>query len=389
MVAEVLRAALCPPPAGLPDHHWKTLNALTACRTAALGGHLYRCADCGAEHFVPHSCRNRHCPACQKAQACQWLKKQEADLLPVPYFHVVFTLPHALNPLIAQNRRALYNLLFSSAGATLLEFGRQRLGAQIGVTAVLHTWSQTLGAHCHLHCIVTGGGLSRDGQSWQCASPGYLFPVRALSVMFRAKFRDGLKKLHANQKLAFHGRLEPLREEPAFRRLLAEALRQKWVVFAKRPFAGPRQVLSYLSRYTHRVAIGSGRILCLEREQGTVTFTYKNYKDPERRKTMTLSLPEFLRRFCLHILPERFVKIRNYGLLGNHCRKQKIEHARRLLASASPARADATADQPEALAAPIPAPVTSPLLLCPQCGSAGMVLIQRHQPLCVVRLDSS
>ena len=280
MVAEVLRAALCPPPAGLPDHHWKTLNALTACRTAALGGHLYSCADCGAEHFVPNSCRNRHCPACQKAQACHWLKKQEADLLPVPYFHVVFTLPHALNPLIAQNRRALYNLLFSSAGATLLEFGRQRLGAQIGVTAVLHTWSQTLGAHCHLHCIVTGGGLSRDGQSWQRASPGYLFPVRALSVMFRAKFRDGLKELHANQKLAFHGRLEPLREEPAFRRLLAEALRQKWVVFAKRPFAGPRQVLSYLSRYTHRVAIGSGRILCLEREQGTVTFTYKDYKDP-------------------------------------------------------------------------------------------------------------
>jgi hypothetical protein len=387
-VAEVLGAALGPPPARLPLHHFKVLNALMACRTPALGGHLYRCEDCGAEHFVPHSCRNRHCPACQGMAARQWLEKQVASLLPVPYFHLVFTLPHALNPLIAQNRRALYNLLFSSASATLLCFGRHRLKAHIGLTAVLHTWSQTLGPHYHLHCIVTGGGLALHGQGWRGVSPHYLFPVRALSVMFRAKFRDGLKELHAAGTLAFHGQLDPLRDEAAFGRLLSEALREKWVVYAKRPFAGPRQVLAYLSRYTHRVAIGNGRLLCLDRDAATVTFTYKDYRERARRKTMTLDLSEFLRRFCLHILPRRFVKIRHCGLLGNQRRKQRIEHARRLLAARAPAPAHNPANQqPEA-----PSPAESfapPPRHCPQCGSVRLVFIRRCLPLCVPRLDSS
>lgn len=377
-VADVLRAAAARAPSGsLPAPHWKTLNALMACRTPALGGHLYRCMDCGQEHFVPHSCRNRHCPSCQRMQAIEWLEKQEADLLPAPYFHVVFTLPHLLNPLIAQNRRALYNLLFSSASATLLKFGRERLKAQIGVTAVLHTWSQTLGGHYHLHCIVTGGGLSLDGLRWQGTSPGYLFPVKALSVMFRAKFRDGLQKLHAEtDKLAFHGQLAPLAGERAFRRLLAGALRDKWVVYAKRPFGGPAQVLSYLSRYTHRVAISNSRILSLDRGRDFVTFAYKDYKDGAQHKTMTLSLREFLRRFCLHILPARFVKIRHYGLLGNHRRKEKIERARQLIAQATPQHEAGTTRTRE------PQPVQStnapPPPLCPRCGSSNLILLGHH-----------
>jgi hypothetical protein len=387
-VADVLRAALAARPGALPHHHWKALNALTACRTPALGGHLYRCEDCRGEHFVPHSCRNRHCPACQKMQAVAWLQKQEADLLAVPYFHLVFTLPHALNALIAQNQRVLYNLLFSSASATLLKFGRERLKAQIGITAVLHTWGQNLGGHYHLHCLVTGGGIAHGQERWQGVSPRYLFPLKALSIIFRAKFRDGLKELHAGKALAFHGQLESLAGGPAFRSLLASALRENWVVYAKRPFAGPRQVLSYLSRYTHRVAIASSRILALDREAGTVSFAWKDYRDNARRKTMTLALPEFLRRFCLHILPARFVKIRNYGLLGNHQRKEKIQRARQLIAKAAPQTganhsSRAQDAEPAATASGTPAPK------CPHCGSDKLVFIERRQAWRPPAIDSS
>lgn len=297
--------------------------------------------------------------------------------MPAPYFHVVFTLPHALNALIAQNRRALYNLLFSSASATLLTFGHQRFGAQIGITAVLHTWSQSLGPHYHLHCIVTGGGLSRDGQSWRRISAGYLFPVTALSLVFRAKFRDGLKKLYNERALSFHGQLAALHDPGEFRRLLATALRQKWVVFTKRPFGGPREVLAYLSRYTHRVAIGNGRLLALDSQQGAVSFSYKDYADHHRRKIMTLSLPEFLRRFTLHILPPRYVKIRHYGLLGNHQRQEKIAKARRLLGVCPPEHNAQAPDTPapEAQAA---APAKPLYPTCPHCGSANLILIERH-----------
>ena len=304
-------------------------------------------------------------------------------MLPVPYFHIVFTLPHRLNALIGQNQRALYNLLFGAASATLLKFGRQRLGAQIGLTAVLHTWSQTLGAHYHLHCIVTGGGVSRDGSQWREAAPGYLFPVKALSVVFRAKFRDGLEKLYADGRLRFHGGLEPLAGEGAFRGLLAAALREKWVVYAKPPFGGPAQVLGYLSRYTHRVAIGNGRILALDTTDDTVTFAYKDYRHHGRGKTMTLACAEFLRRFCLHILPERFVKIRHYGLLGNHQRKHKLEHARELIAKNRPPR-DEPPVSPHASEAQAPA-----LMLCPHCGSTNLVLIERRDPQPIPPLDSS
>src|SRR3989441_2472931 len=215
-LAEVLRLGLAVAPPKLPTHHWKILRALLACRTLALGGHRYDCQQCGQSHFVPHSCRNRHCPLCQGQVAHRWLEQQEQALLPVPYFHLVFTLPHVLNPLIQQNQRALYNLLFAAASQTLLQFGQNRFGVQLGITAVLHTWSQTLLDHYHLHCIVTGGGLSLDDKEWKSTSEHYLFPVRALSKVFMAKFRDGLKKLYHQGKLGFHGALRPLADKAAF-----------------------------------------------------------------------------------------------------------------------------------------------------------------------------
>ena len=385
-LAEVLRAALPSDPAAqaLPAHHWKTLHALLRCHTAELGGHLYRCADCGREHFIAHSCRNRHCPSCQRAGAEDWLARQSESLLPVAYFHLVFTLPHCLNGLIRQNQRQLYKLLFDSASATLLQFGRSRLKAQIGVTAVLHTWSQTLLDHYHLHCIVTGGGLQLNGAGWKSSHQHYLFPVRAISKMFRGKFRDGLSKLQEQSQLSFHGLLAPLREASKFHQLVATACAPPWVVYAKEPLAGPRAVLAYLARYTHRVAIGNGRLVKLDQVAGTMSFHYKDYADGSRRKTMTLRLEEFLRRFCLHILPERFVKIRHYGLLGNRHRQEKIAVARaQLTETAEPGTALLPAAR-ESRAEPAVA-------LCPHCGSAHLLLIARlrRAPAPASRFDSS
>jgi hypothetical protein len=388
-VADVLRVALLSNPRQLPAWQWKTLNALLCCRTERLGGHLYRCEDCGKEHFVPHSCRNRHCPNCQRVGAEQWLERETASLLPVPYFHVVFTLPHLLNPLIAQNQRALYHLLFATASATLMEFGKRRFEAQIGITAVLHTCEaaapgtsggrrmgekrQTLLDHYHLHCVVTGGGLSATG--WKSAGERYLFPVTALSEVFRAKFRDGLKELFARGGLVFHGQIAALSDPERFRHLLLDAQRSPWVVYSKKPFAGPEAVLAYLSRYTHRVAIGNGRIRAFDPKARTVTFSYKDYADHARRKTMTLDLDEFLRRFCLHILPPRFVKIRHYGLLGNHQRAEKIARARALL-GCDPA----VAGPPCSVSKPASIPC-APSPRCPHCGSVRLLLAGIRKPV--------
>lgn len=377
-LAEVLEAALPSYCASyrLPRHHWKILNALLCCRTERLGGHLYRCQDCGKDHFVAHSCRNRHCPRCQRTQADQWLERQTQSLLPVSYYHLVFTLPHLLNPLIAQNQRTLYKLLFDAASATLLEFGRNRFKAQIGLSAVLHTWSQTLSDHYHLHCVVTGGGLRLDGKSWQSASGHYLFSVCALSQVFRAKFRDGLEALYRAGQLAFHGALGALENKEAFAELLAGACSKDWIVYAKKPFAGPQAVLSYLSRYTHRVAIGNSRLLRLDPDAGTITFSYKDYADKSRRKKMTLTGVEFLRRFSLHLLPERFVKIRHYGLLANRNRAQKIAAARAQLGAAelSSCPGSGRNETLPMLAAPPPSPRT-----CPHCGSQKLIFLQRRQ----------
>jgi hypothetical protein len=367
-LAEVLRAGM-PQHAQthrLPLHHWKVLRALVACRTSALGGHHYRCQHCGKEHFVPHSCRNRHCPACQGANGFDWLDKQAEVLLPIPYFHLVFTLPHELNPLIQQNQVRFYALLFETVSATLLEFGRNRLHAQIGVTAVLHTWSQTLSDHYHLHCIVTGGGLRLNGTGWQGTSPHWLFPVKALSKVFRGKFRDGLHQLYTDGKLEFHGQLQTLAQPQPFRQLAQQACGKNWVVYAKRPFAGPEAVLAYLSRYTHRVGISNRRLLALDAAAKTVTFAYKDYADESRKKEMTLALLEFIRRFRLHILPERFVKIRHYGLLANRNRHARIAQAR----AALPSPADKTKVVPK------PSPTATALPVCPHCRQPGLILLR-------------
>ncbi len=372
-LAEVLRLGLKAAPCKLPTHHWKILRALLACRTLALGGHRYGCQQCGQSHFVPHSCRNRHCPLCQGQAAHRWLEQQERALLPVPYFHLVFTLPHLLNPLLQQNQRALYALLFAAASQTLLEFGQNRFGVQLGLTAVLHTWSQTLLDHYHLHCIVTGGGLTRDGSRWVSSSGQYLFAVRALSAVFRGKFCAGLQQLQTGQQLQFHGQLSSLAQPKAFAKLLRQATRQKWVVFAKRPFAGPKQVLAYLSRYTHRVAISSRRLLALDEQNQTVTFVWQDYADEAKGKTMTLEVKEFVRRFCLHLLPKGFVKIRHFGFLSNRQRQTKVAQARALLQPQAPTTSAPTDLQPTAAAAP---PATPPRRVCPYCGSDRLWLME-------------
>ncbi len=372
-LAEVLRLGLVAASPKLPTHHWKILRALLACRTPALGGHRYFCQQCGQSHFVPHSCRNRHCPLCQGQAAHQWLERQQSVLLPVPYFHLVFTLPHVLNPLIQQNQRALYNLLFAAASQTLLQFGQNRFAAQLGLTAVLHTWSQTLLDHYHLHCIVTGGGLTADGSRWVSTSAQYLFAVRALSKVFRAKFCCGLQQLHAAQQLKFHGQLSTLAQPDAFARFLRQAARPKWVVYSKRPFAGPQQVLAYLSRYTHRVAISPRRLLALNQQNQTVTFAWKDYADGARHKTMTLAAKEFLRRFCLHLLPKAFVKIRHFGFLSNQQQKIKIAQARTLLKPRTQLEATQGSHPIQLCAAQ---PTTPPGRVCPHCGSDRLWLIE-------------
>lgn len=363
----------------LSPQQGKTLRALALCRTGALGAQAFYCPHCRRTHVVAHSCRNRHCPHCQGAAAVDWLAQQSATLLPVPYFHLVFTLPHSLNGLIRQNRAALFKLLFDAASQTLLEFGAERLKAQLGLTAVLHTWSQTLGDHYHLHCIVTGGGVAQDHSRWVATTPHYLFPVRALSRKFRGKYLAGLNALHAAGQLVFHGALRETAGK--FGALLRSAAQPEWVVYAKRPFAGPAQVLGYLSRYTHRVALSPRRLLATD---GTsVTFAYKDYADASRSKTMTLGTVEFVRRFALHVLPERFVKIRHYGLLGNRQKQARLARARQLLGMPPPAPPPPL---PELLRAP---PPDGPPRCCPFCQRPGLVKIREVPPGPAIRLDSS
>jgi hypothetical protein len=354
----------------LPAHHWKALNAMQVCRTALLGAHQYACARCGCAHVVPHGCGNRHCPSCQGTNSRHWLQAQAGVLLPITYFHQVFTLPHQLNPLIQQNQAAVYKLLFGTVAETLLSFGRNNLGAQLGVTAVLHTWGQTLVDHYHLHCIVSGGGLAGEGRQWIRSRSDYLFPVRALSKVFRAKFCEGLQALYAQGKLQFHGQLKALAAESKFQELLREATRKRWVVYSKRPFAGPEQVLAYLSRYTHRVGISNRRLLALDRQEGTVTFDYKDYAGGASHKSMTLPVHQFIHRLRLHLLPQRFVKIRHYGLLANRGRQERLRCARVLLGASE---------------APPPTTPMRALPKCPHCGCGMLILVRvlpplRHQP---------
>ncbi len=292
------------------------LRRLVTCRTAALGGHVDACVPCGYTRVSYNSCRDRHCPKCQARKRSLWLEARLARLLPVEYFHVVFTLPAALNPLVLHHPRRLYALLFHAAARTLLTLAAdpKRLGARIGVTALLHTWGQNLLFHPHLHCVVTGGGLSPDGNRWIAGRPGYFLPVKVLGRLFRGKFLAGLKKAYDAQQLTLGGSVAALADPVVFRRWLDALYRQDWNVYAKRPFGGANQVFRYLGRYSHRVAITSSRLVACK--DGYVSLRWKDYADDHRTKVMRLPADEFIRRFLLHVLPKRFVRIRHYGLLA-------------------------------------------------------------------------
>lgn len=307
------------------------MRDIVQCRTAALGGHVDECDSCGGLRISYNSCRNRHCPKCGALMKAEWLERQKACLLPTHYFHVVFTIDHAFNPLIRVNQRAVYDLLFHSAASTLQAFGRKHLGGEIGCTAILHTWGQTLVEHPHLHCLVPGGALSADGQRWRSTLPTFLFPIEALSAQFRDRFCDGLWRLYRCGWLRFAGESLVYAEEASFSALVSAARGKAWQVYAKPPFAEVAQVLEYLGRYVHRVAISNHRIL--DMADGQVRFRYRDYKVDGQEKVMTLPAVEFIRRFLQHVLPKGYVRIRHYGLLATRWRAGKLARCRVLLGS--------------------------------------------------------
>jgi len=345
---------------GLSCEQRRVLNELAACRTAVLGGHMETCDHCGYRRPAYNSCRNRHCPKCQASACADWMDDQAAQLLPVQYFHVVFTLPNAFNALALGNKRVVYGILFKAVSRTLLEVAAnpQRLGAQIGFLAVLHTWGQNLSLHPHLHCVIPGGGLSPDGTKWVGCRPGFFLPVRVLSAVFRGKFISLLRN-------AFHtGKLHGVPDAAAFEALIDSAVRTDWVVYAKPPFGGPEQVLKYLSRYTHRIAISNRRILGMD--DRSVTFEYKDYAHGNQKRTMTLDGVEFLRRFLLHVVPRGFMRIRHFGILANRGRTARLDRCRELLGL--------NADAPEACPAGSSTQEhREPVGLCPICGRGRMI----------------
>jgi len=364
----------------------KTLRDLVACRTAALGGHVEHCLDCGHDRIAYNSCRNRHCPKCQALSRAQWLDRQTRHLLPVDYFHVVFTLPAALADLALANPRVMYDALFQAAAQTLraVAANPKRLGAQVGMLLVLHTWGQNLHHHPHVHAVVSGGGLSCNAQGvvdasprWVACRPGFFLPVRVLSRVFRGKYLARLRQAFDQGQLVFPGKLAALAGTAAFARWLTPLCHQDWVVYAKRPFGGPEQVLKYLARYTHRVAISNQRLVSLE--DGRMTFRYKDYADDHRSKTMTLSAEEFLRRFVQHVLPKGFVKVRHYGLLAPRGRDERLALCRRLLLPATVA-----VPLSGGAGAVTLTPAREPS--CPQCG--GRRLVARELPKAVVPVPS-
>jgi predicted Zn-ribbon and HTH transcriptional regulator len=312
----------------LPLSHLRVMRAVERCRTAALGGHLQQCDACGFEHPAYNSCRNRHCPKCQSLAKARWLEKQKLELLPVGYFHLVFTVPHELNRLILVNKKPLINILFHAVSETLLEFARTHLGGTLGLTAVLHTWDQTLLDHFHLHCLVPAGALSVDQNRWIPARKNFLFPVTALSLVFRGKFLDFLKKAFDRKKLLFLGQSAPLADAGTFTLLLMTLRQKPWVVYAKKPFASPDSVLDYLGRYTHRVALSNDRILSAH--NGEITFSYRDRKNHKQRNFMRLQTEEFIRRFLLHVIPKGLMRVRHFGFLANNA-KERLSKCRQLL----------------------------------------------------------
>jgi len=376
----------------LRDHAWhlgrgerRVMGAIAACRTAALGGHVEQCDDCGARRIAYNSCRNRHCPKCQGVAGAAWLDARKAELLPAPYFHLVFTLPPAAAEIAFQNRRLLYaTLMRAAAEATMtLAANPKRLGARIGLLAVLHTWGQTLTHHPHVHCVVPGGGVSLDGERWIVCKPGFFLPVKALARLFRRLFLAALEATFDKGELRFFGKLAPLCEPRAFAERIAALRKADWIVYAKPPFGGPEQVLAYLARYTHRAAIANSRLVAAGDDD--VAFSYKDYRRQGRRRIMRLSPDEFIRRFLLHVLPDGFHRIRHYGLLARGDREELLALCHRLAAAAEhpvePKVGACEDSSTVAIGAAFP---------CPDCGGLmrriGIVPPARHRPF---RCDTS
>ena len=350
----------------------RAMIAIESCRTAALGGHLERCDDCGHQRVSFNSCRNRNRPKCQGLARAQWLEDRQSELLDVPYYHVVFTVPQEIEAIAFQNQTVVYDILFQAASETLRKIAAdpQHLGAETGFLGVLHSWGQNLLHHPHIHFLVPGGGIAPDGQSWIACRPGFFLPVTVLSSMFRGLFLHHLTKAFAAGALNFFSAYRHLNEPAAFRRYLAPVWNKPWVVYTKRPFAGPAQVLDYVGRYTHRVAISNNRLVSMD--NGKVSFRWKDYRDGDRQKTMTLEGAEFIRRFLIHVLPAGFHRIRYFGFLGNRHRARKLERCRELLGMASPKPAvDPTADYRDRYQA-----LTGQSLReCPHCRTGIMVVI--------------
>lgn len=346
--------------------HNRVMEAIVACRTAQLGGFAESCSQCGFERYAYCSCRNRHCPKCQTLTTARWLEARAADLLPTPYFHTVFTLPHELNPLVLGNKRALLDLLFQAASQTLLQCGRQSLGGQMASTMVLHTWDQLLGAHFHLHCLVPGGALVDEGTQWVPTHPRFLFPVQALGTVFRAKFLETFSQLASTGKLRFAAEFADLGAVQGLRALLDQLYAKPWVVYAKPPWAGPKPVLAYLGRYTHRVAIANHRLVDVR--DGQVCFTYRPRRQGKQQQIKTMAGVEFLHRFLLHILPSGFVRIRHYAFLANRCKTRALQHCRHLLGQAPP-----PSRAPKTVAQWVKQWTGHEIMACPRCGHHPLV----------------
>ena len=368
--------------ASMSSMQQRVMTAIEVCRTAVLGGHLERCDECAHERNCFNSCRDRHCPKCQSLARAQWIEDRQTELLEVPYFHVVFTIPEQVAAIGLQNKKVVYGMLFAATAETLKTIAAdpKHLGAELGFFAVLHSWGQNLQFHPHLHCVVPGGGLSPDGQRWVDCRPDFFLPVKVLSRLFLRLFLESLQRAFDADQLQFFGALEPLRQPAAFVQHLAPAKASEWVVYAKRPFAGPQQVLDYVGRYTHRVAISNHRLLDIENDQ--VRFEWKDYRQGGVVKVMTLSAEEFIRRFLLHVLPNGFQRIRYFGFLGNRHRQEKLDRCRRLLgmqaALEPPAASSVEADKDyldryEDLTG-------ASLRQCPQCQSGRMVRVQTLLP---------
>jgi hypothetical protein len=363
---------------GLSRGQRRVMSAIERCRTAALGGHVEQCDACGHQRVAFNSCRNRHCPKCQSLTRAQWLEDRQAELLPVEYFHVVFTVPQEIAAIAYQNKAVVYDILFRATAETLRTIAAdpRHHGAEIGFMAILHTWGQNLLHHPHLHCVVPGGGLSPDGLRWIACRPGFFLPVRVLSRLFRRLFLAQLHGAFAGDKLHFFHGLAALQDPAAFARYLAPVARAEWVVYAKPPFGGPERVLEYLGRYTHRVAIANSRLVAFD--NGEVAFKWKDYRHESRPKVMRLQADEFVRRFLLHVLPSGFQRIRHYGLLGNRSRVAKLERCRRLLNA--PISDPVPAHEPEDYRDRYQRLTGASLWDCPLCKNGRMICIETWLP---------